>query len=61
VLRLGPFVRDQVLQRRPTFLEPEYLFEWTGDCTREAGRYELALAEGSEPEMSLVVVADQGT
>ena len=36
VLNLGAFDLDQVLERRPTFLEPEYPFEWTGvyslDC-----------------------------
>ena len=30
VLNLGAFDLDQVLQNRPTFLEPEYPFEWTG-------------------------------
>ena len=30
VLNLGAFDLDQVLERRPTFLEPEYPFEWTG-------------------------------
>ena len=30
VLDLGAFDLDQVLERRPTFLEPEYPFEWTG-------------------------------
>ena len=30
VLNLGAFDIEQVLGRRPTFLEPEYPFEWTG-------------------------------
>ena len=30
VLNLGAFDLDQALERRPTFLEPEYPFEWTG-------------------------------
>ena len=61
VLNLGAFDLDQVLERRPTFLEPEYPFEWTGVYSLEAGRYELSLAEGPDPSMSLVIVADQNT
>ncbi len=61
VLNLGAFDLDQVLERRPTFLEPEYPFEWTGVYSLGTGRYELSLAEGPDPTMSLVVVPDQGT
>ncbi len=61
VLNLEAFDLDDVLERRPTFLEPEYPFEWTGVYTLDAGRYELSLAEGPDPAMSLVVVPDQGT
>jgi len=59
VLNLGAFDLDQVLERRPTFLEPEYPFEWTGVYELQPGRYELSLAEGPDPVMSLVVRADQ--
>ena len=61
VLDLGAFDLDQVLERRPTFLEPEYPFEWTGVFSLGTGRYEFSLAEGPDPSMSLVVVPDQGT
>ena len=61
VLDLAAFDLDQVLERRPTFLEPEYPFEWTGVYVLDAGRYELSLAEGPDPAMSLVVVPDQAT
>ena len=61
VLNLGAFDLDQALERRPTFLEPEYPFEWTGVYSLDAGRYELSLAEGPDPAMSLVVVPDQDT
>ena len=61
VLNLGAFDLDQVLERRPTFLEPEYPFEWTGVYSLDVGRYELSLADGPDPAMSLVVVPDQGT
>ncbi len=60
VLNLDAFDLDDVLERRPTFLEPEYPFEWTGVYAIDTGRYELSLADGPDPEMSLVVVPDQG-
>ena len=61
VLNLSAFDLDQVLERRPTFLEPEYPFEWTGVFSLDTGRYELSLVDGPDPTMSLVVVSDQGT
>ncbi len=61
VLNLEAFDLDDVLERRPTFLEPEYPFEWTGVYSLDAGRYELSLADGPDPAMSLVVVPEQGT
>ena len=61
VLNLSAFDLDEVLGRRPTFLEPEYPFEWTGVYSLDSGRYELSLADGPDPSMSLVVVPDQGT
>ncbi len=61
VLNLGAFNLDEVLARRPTFLEPEYPFEWTGVYSLDAGRYELSLADGPDPWMSLVLVPNQDT
>ena len=61
VLNLDAFDLDQVLERRPSFLEPEYPFEWTGVFHLEPGSYELSLKEGPDPTMSLVAMADQGT
>ena len=60
VLNLSAFDLDQVLKRRPTFLEPEYPFEWTGVFSLEQGRYELSLEEGPDPTMSLVAMKNQG-
>ena len=60
VLNLGAFNLDEALVRRPSFLEPEYPFEWTGIYSMEPGQSEITLAEGPDPSMSLVVVADQG-
>ena len=61
VLNLSAFDLDQMLERRPSFLEPEYPFEWTGVFQLEPGRYELSLEDGPDPTMSLVVVVNQGT
>jgi len=46
VLNLSAFDLDQILKRRPTFLEPEYPFEWSGVYELEPGKYELKLEKG---------------
>jgi G3E family GTPase len=56
VLDLGAFDLDQALARRPTFLEPEYPFEWTGLYALPAGAHVLELDEGPDPAMGLVVL-----
>ena len=56
VLNLEAFNLDQVLVDHPTFLEPEYPFEWTGVFALGPGRYELRLDDGPDPTMSLVMV-----
>ena len=58
VLNLNAFDLDHALEKRPSFLEPEYPFEWTGVYPLERGRYQLYLDEGPDPEMSLVAVSD---
>ena len=60
VLNLSAFDLDQMLKRRPTFLEPEYPFEWTGVYDLASGRYQLRLEEGPDPSMSLVAFKNQG-
>ena len=50
VLNLSAFDLDQMLKLRPTFLEPEYPFEWSGVYELEPGKYELKLEEGPDPE-----------
>ncbi len=60
VLNLSAFHLEDALERRPTFLEPEYPFEWTGVYELTPGRYQLDLAEGPDPAMSLVVRSGQG-
>lgn len=59
VLNLSAFNLEEVLERRPTFLEPEYPFEWTGVFSLEPGKYELNLDEGPDPEMSIVISDNQ--
>jgi G3E family GTPase len=61
VLGLGAFNLDQILERRPSFLEPEYPFEWTGVYKLEGGCYELSFDNGPDPNMSLVAVSNQDT
>ncbi|MBM4015716.1 MAG: GTP-binding protein [Planctomycetes bacterium] len=60
VLGLEAFDLETALVKKPTFLEPEYPFEWTGVYALEAGRYEVSLADGPDPTMSLVAIVDQG-
>lgn len=60
VLNLNAFDLDQILSRRPSFLEPEYPFEWTGTYLLEPGCYNLSLGQGPDPAMSVVVLAGQG-
>ena len=59
VLNLSAFDLDQMLERRPTFLEPEYPFEWTGVYQLKQGHYQMVLSDGPDPEMSLVAVPGQ--
>lgn len=61
VLDLRAFDLDQALARRPTFLEPEYPFEWTGIYELAEGEYDLTLEDGPDPSMSLVLLPDLGS
>ena len=46
VLDKSAFNLDQALLRRPTFLEPEYPFEWTGIYPTKSGKYKIIMSEG---------------
>ena len=61
VLDKSAFNLDQALVRRPTFLEPEYPFEWTGIYPTKSGKYKIIMSEGPDPSMSLVIELDQNT
>lgn len=55
VLDVGGFDLDRAVATKPTFLEPEYPFEWAGTFDVDEGVYELALEDGPDPSMDLVV------
>ena len=61
VLDKSAFNLDQALLRRPTFLEPEYPFEWTGIYPTKSGKYKIIMSEGPDPSMSLVIELGQNT
>ena len=61
VLDKSAFNLDQALVRRPTFLEPEYPFEWTGIYPTKSGKYKIIMSEGPDPSMSLVIELGQNT
>jgi G3E family GTPase len=55
VLGIGGFDLARALEYKPTFLEPEYPFEWAGAYELAAGDYTLVLREGPDPTMKIVV------
>ena len=55
VLGIGGFDLARALEYKPTFLEPEYPFEWAGAYDLEAGDYTLTLQEGPDPAMKIVI------
>jgi G3E family GTPase len=55
VLDVGGFDLERAVAVKPTFLEPEYPFEWAGTFELEEGVYELTLEDGPDPSMNLVV------
>jgi len=57
VLDIGAFDLARTLAVRPTFLEPEYPFEWAGTFDLQAGEYELHLDEGPDPSMTIAALA----
>ena len=60
VLDVGGFDLDRAVATKPTFLEPEYPFEWAGTFDVAEGVYELALEDGPDPSMDLVVTYLEG-
>lgn len=54
VLDVGGFDLDRAVATKPTFLTPEYPFEWAGTYELSEGVYELTLDEGPDPSMDVV-------
>jgi len=55
VLGIGGFDLARALDYKPTFLEPEYPFEWAGAYELGEGDYVMALQEGPDPVMKIAV------
>jgi G3E family GTPase len=60
LLDLGGFDLQRVLEERPTFLEPEYPFEWAGLYDLEAGPHTVALSPGPDPGIDLALLPATG-
>ena len=60
VLDVGGFDLNCALERSPTFLEPEYPFEWAGLYGLEEGAIDIVLREGPDPRMSVALVPAGG-
>ena len=55
VLGIGGFDLARALEYKPTFLEPEYPFEWAGAYELAAGDYSLVLQQGPDPAMKIAL------
>jgi G3E family GTPase len=55
VLGIGGFDLARALEYKPTFLEPEYPFEWAGAYELAAGHYSLTLENGPDPAMKILL------
>jgi len=56
VLDVGGFDLKRAVEKKPTFLEPEYPFEWAGAFALDEGVYRIVLDDGPDPSMSAVVL-----
>jgi G3E family GTPase len=61
VLGIGGFDLARALEYKPTFLEPEYPFEWAGAFELAAGDYTLVLQDGPDPSMKMVICEAPGS
>jgi len=57
VLDVGGFDLDRAVATKPSFLSPEYPFEWAGTFSFDEGVYALSLQSGPDPEMAVVALA----
>jgi G3E family GTPase len=56
VLDVGGFDLNRAMAQKPTFLDPEYPFEWAGAFDLNEGSYDLYLEEGPDPTIKVVVL-----
>jgi G3E family GTPase len=55
VLDVGGFDLDRALTTKPTFLTPEYPFEWAGTFEAKSKTITFDLGEGPDPSMDVVI------
>jgi G3E family GTPase len=55
VLGIGGFDLARALEYKPTFLEPEYPFEWAGAFELAPGDYSLVLQQGPDPSIEVML------
>jgi G3E family GTPase len=56
VLDVGGFDLARTLERAPSFLEPEYPFEWCGAFDLPAGEVSLSVAAGPDPSIGVLLL-----
>ncbi len=60
VLNVGGFDIGRAIEIDPSFMEPEFPFEWAGLFTLDAGSYGLRLQAGPDPAMDLAMLPVDG-
>jgi len=60
VLDVGGFDLERALETKPTFLAPEYPFEWAAEFNLAPGEATLELDDGPDASMDLVSIQLQG-
>ncbi|WP_268798748.1 CobW family GTP-binding protein [Pseudomonas huanghezhanensis] len=60
VLQVGGFDLENMLQRRPDFLEREYPFEWAGIVSLSAGSVQLKFESGPDPHIGVLLLPVRG-
>ena len=55
ILGIGGFDLARALEYKPTFLEPEYPFEWASAYALEARDLRIVLHEGPDPSMQALL------
>jgi G3E family GTPase len=55
LLNIGGFNLQHAIEMKPSFLEPEYPFEWGGIWRLPAGHYRFQFENGPDPDMSFLM------